>query len=259
MAFILAKSSKTISLLFLMVFGLFISLWAQTPTKLIVRAKAKDAKFIGSSMGGAMILVRNAHTGELLAKGITKGSTGDTQLLVKEPHTRYGKLSTEGSAQFETTLQLEYPVFVTIEATAPGVQLQTHVVSSTQLWLIPGKDITGDGVTLEIPGFAVDVLSPRAHEFREEGDIPIEANVVMMCGCPTSDGGLWDSAQFETQALVYKEGELLGKVPLSYSGDTSLFKGVWTPQSPGTYEIMVYAYDPRTGNTGLDKTSVVVQ
>ena len=37
------------------------------PTRLTVRAKAKDAKFVGSSIGGALILVKNAQTGELLA------------------------------------------------------------------------------------------------------------------------------------------------------------------------------------------------
>jgi hypothetical protein len=140
-------------------------------TKLVVRAKAKDAKFIGSSMGGAFVVVKHAETGEILAKGKTAGSTGDTQQIMNTPKTRDLQLSTQGAAKFETTLQLDEPTFVTIEATAPYAQAQSHVTSSTQLWMIPGKDITGDGVLLEIPGFAVDVLSPQAHEVTSQKKI----------------------------------------------------------------------------------------
>jgi len=38
----------------------------------------------------------------------------------------------------------------------------------------------------------------------------------------------------------------------------STYEGMFKPELPGAYEIMVYAYDPNNGNTGLDKTTVVV-
>lgn len=66
---------KSRLLLLFTLFG-FIFIQAQ-PTKITVRAKAKDAKFIGTSVGGALILIRNADTGELLASGRTEGSTGN--------------------------------------------------------------------------------------------------------------------------------------------------------------------------------------
>ncbi|MBT5659166.1 MAG: hypothetical protein HOJ02_03315, partial [Rhodospirillaceae bacterium] len=57
-------------------------LWAGTasaePTRLTVRVMAKDAKFIGTSIGGARITIRDVDTGELLAQGVTEGSTGNT-------------------------------------------------------------------------------------------------------------------------------------------------------------------------------------
>ena len=52
-----------------------------TETHIIVRAKAKDAKFIGSSLGGAYVIIKNKMTGEILAKGKTQGSTGNTDLI----------------------------------------------------------------------------------------------------------------------------------------------------------------------------------
>lgn len=223
----------------------------------MVRAQAKDAKFIGTSMGGALIRITDAETGELLAKGLTKGATGDTQRLVVDATERYGQLHTEGAAKFETTLELSEPVFVTVEAVAPYAKKQAQVASSTQLWLIPGKDITGDGIILEVPGFTIDVLSPQTHSRTSEKEIPIKANVVMMCGCTVSDGGLWDSSGYEIRALIKHNSEIVDSVPLSFTGTANTFEGSYEVPEPGVYEVIVYAYDNKTGNTGVDRTTVI--
>ena len=41
-----------------------------TPTDITIRVLAKDAKFIGSGMDGARVVLQDANTGELLAEGI---------------------------------------------------------------------------------------------------------------------------------------------------------------------------------------------
>ena len=43
------------------------------PTKIIVRVISKDAKVIGSGVGGALVRIRNLETGEILAAGKTGG------------------------------------------------------------------------------------------------------------------------------------------------------------------------------------------
>lgn len=227
-------------------------------TKVVVRAQSKDAKFIGTSMGGALITIQNAETGELLAKGLTKGSTGNTQKLVVNSKQRYEQISTPDAAKFEAILKLSEPVLVTVKATAPYAKRQAQVSTSTQVWLIPGKDILGDGIILEIPGFVVDVLNPQTHQSLDGNRIHIKANIVMMCGCPTSDGGLWDSSDYEIQALIKKNGQSVQAVPLTFTGQTSTFSGNYTAAGSGAYEIIVYAYHARTGNTGVGKTTVIV-
>lgn len=52
-----------------------------TQTKITVRAKAKDAKFIGSTMAGALVVIKDSDTGEVLAKGFTTGGTGNIEVL----------------------------------------------------------------------------------------------------------------------------------------------------------------------------------
>ncbi|MCH4823636.1 hypothetical protein ML462_10685 [Gramella lutea] len=230
---------------------------AQT-TNIMVRAKAKDAKFIGTSIGGAKIMVLDAYSGEILDEGITSGSTGDTERIMKKDWGRGVDLSDDKTAGYMATLDIDEPKFITVKAYAPVNKKQAEVVSSTQLWVIPGKDITGDGVVLEIPGFVVDILSPQTHERIKASDkIWLEANIVMMCGCPVTKDGLWDANQYEVKAVITSsEGNSREVVldqkdkPSTFSGETNLDKGL--------YEIMIYAYDPVTGNSGLDKTNIIV-
>ena len=228
-------------------------------TKVMVRAQSKDAKFIGTSMGGAKVIIRDATTGEILAEGVTEGSTGDTDKIMKEPRTRNTSLTDENTAGFLAELDIKEPVFVTVEVLAPANQNLSRVTASTQVWVIPGKHITGDGVVIEIPGFAVDILSPQTHERIPAGqEVEISANVVMMCGCPITADGLWDANQYEITAIVDGEGEDSREIDLKIQEKPSTFSGK-VSLTPGNYEVTVYAYDPVTGNTGLDRTNIIIQ
>jgi hypothetical protein len=234
-------------------------------TRVVVTARAKDAKFIGTSMGGALVVIRDSATGELLKKGFIAGETGSTKKMMQEPLKRGGALSDAVSAKFETVLDLDDPRLVTIEVQAPYGQKQSLIKAETQVWLIPGKDMigAGDGIMLEIPGFSVDVLAPQAHEKMQlqngKAAIAIRANVVLMCGCPVEPGGVWDASAYEVTALVKQNGKPLLGTALGYAGTTSTFAGSFDAVDPGFYEICVYAYAPQTGNTGVDRTTVVVQ
>jgi hypothetical protein len=227
-------------------------------TTVMVRVYSKDAKFIGSSIGGARIIVKNEATGEVLAEGITTGSTGDTEKIMQEPRKRGERLSDENTAGFLASLDISEPVFITVEAIAPVNKKQASVRSSTQLWVIPGKNIDGDGVVLEVPGFVIDILSPQTHErVQQQEEVQITANVVLMCGCPVTPDGIWDANNYEVAAMVKNENgepvtvqlEPLQK-PSTFTGSISL--------NPGNYEITVYAFDPATGNTGIDKTNIII-
>ncbi len=237
--------------------------FAQTNTMLTVRTRAKDAKFIGSSMGGSFITVRDARTDELLAEGYTEGSTGNTSVIMSQPHTRYDELADVNTAAFRTEIPLTAPTLITIEAQAPGHHRQAQVMVSTQVWMIPGRDILGDGIILEIPGFAVDVLLPRQHQFISLESLPnrllpIRANMVMMCGCTISDGGLWNAREMEVTAIITKDGEQVRALPLAIGDTDNLFEGDWMVDEPGTYQLTVYGFDPRTFNSGVDVVNIVI-
>jgi hypothetical protein len=233
-------------------------------TVLIVRAKAKDAKFIGSSIGGARVLVRDVTSGKLLAEGMTSGSTGNTTRIMNEAHERYTTLSDEKTAHFEAVLDISEPVLVEVEVIAPYQKRQAAVRATTQLWVIPGKHIDGDGLVVEIPGMVVDVLSPQTHEVMnaaEEGEtsLTITANVVMMCGCPIGPETTWKSENYEVVAMIQAGGETIKTVPMQITDKTSTFSATTTVPGKGYYGVIVYAYDAKTGNTGVDKSSAVIR
>jgi hypothetical protein len=220
---------------------------------------SKDAKFIGTSMGGMQVTLRDAHTGEILAKGVTQGGTGDTKRLMHAGAGRRAQLSDASAAKFEATLDLDAPRLIEVEAYGPLAQMQSaHRVASSQ-WVVPGRHLTGgDGWVLELPGFVVDVLAPPAH-VRLSGTetVDVRANVVMMCGCPIEPGGLWDADKYEVQAVVSRDGKEVTRLPMSYAGETSQFAASVPVDAAGTYDVLVYAYDPANGNTGVDRTTFI--
>lgn len=233
-----------------------------TETKLMVRVKAKDAKFVGSSIGGAHVIVRNSINGQILAEGTTQGSTGNTDLIMKTAKERFGQIAEESTAGFLATLDIDDPTFVTIEVISPITKRNAQVHATTELWMLPGKDILGDGVVVEIPGFVIDILQPNTHQYiplasLQEKGLAIKANIVMMCGCPIEEGGLWDSKMMEVTAHLKKDGKLVMELPLK-NPSRNLFEGTVAISEAGTYEIIVTAYNATTGNTGVDKVNYVI-
>lgn len=111
-------------------------------TKVVVRAKAKDAKFIGSLMG-ALVIIRDSETGEVLARGFTTGGTGDTRKIMVDPLKRGQPITDDATAKFEARIELSEAKLVTIEVLAPYGQRQSMTTNTVQIWLIPGKDVSG--------------------------------------------------------------------------------------------------------------------
>ena len=231
------------------------------PTDITVRVIARDAKFIGTSMGGARVTLRDAHTGEILATGVTHGGTGNTALIMHKDADRRDVIVDDSAAAFTVTLDLDEPRMIEVEAYGPQAQPQAaHRVVSSQ-WVVPGRHLAGgNGWMLEMPGFVVDVLSPPAHaRLRSTAKAEVRANVIMMCGCPIEPNGLWDANRFEVAAIVRVNGKPSGRFDLAYAGETSQFAGVVPISTPGVYDVTVYAYDPANGNTGLDRTTFFVR
>jgi hypothetical protein len=231
---------------------------AAEPTALSVHVLAHDAKFIGDSMGGVRISIRDLETGEMLAQGVTRGGTGDTELIMVEPRQRGASLVTEDAAGFSTSLDLDAPRRVEISALGPlDHPGSANSVTVTQ-WLLPGKDV--DPLILEMPGLVVTLHELPALLRLQNGEVsvPVAARVEMMCGCPLTPDGHWDSDEFEITARLLRDGLPVTGAVLGYAGESSEFEGHAVVTQPGRYEVLVRAHQPRTGNSGVARGTVVV-
>lgn len=244
------------ALLFSIFIFSYLASYAQE-TEIVVRARAKDAKYIGNSIGGAYIIIRDKITQEILAQGLTDGGTGDTKQLLQTPQSRNQRTTDNNTSKFLAKLNLSKPVFVTVEAVAPVNY--SSIKATTELWLIPGKHINQEGIILEIPGFIVDILTPTTHQYlKNTNTVNIKANVVMMCGCPITHGGVWNANEMEVKAILKKEGKIIGESLMKLTEENT-FEVALTTQGSGYYEILVYAFNPTTSNTGIDIKNFVIR
>ncbi len=236
------------------------ALFAQTSgkeTKVMIRAIARDAKVIGQHVGGAKITVRDTATGEILAQGMQAAGTGDTNLIMKTPRTRGMKLyDTPDSSGYLAVLHLDKPTVVEITAEGPLGNAQATQRASTTMLLVPGEDILGEGVLLEIHGLIVTALSPVADAQVKDGSpFEVRATVTMACGCPTEPGGLWDASKFRVVARLLRDGKVESETPMTYAGVQNTFHADVAPVA-GATELQVLAIDPNGGNFGLMREAV---
>ena len=235
---------------------------------------AKDGKYLGNDIGGALVTIHDVQTGALLASGSTNGGSGVANLMdISLP--RSAVLPVEDASVFSATLDLDEPTLIRVTAYGPtAAQQSANTVSQTQ-WVYPGKNITGGakggGLLLEIPGLVVQVLNPPTHFLPQTSPehVDIRANVTMMCGCPIGVGHPpWHPAQFEVKAVIKQGATTVVEVPLEYQEDEpfevpSQFAGKWrvppnNTGQPAIYEIIVFAYQQKTGNTGIDRATLII-
>ena len=150
-------------------------------TRIVVRAVARDAKAIATGVGGARITVKDARTGHVLDQGEQQGETGQTPRIMIEPRPRDATIfGTAGAAHYTATLNLNRPTIVEIIAEGPlDTPDYTYKTSKTML-VVPGQDVLGEGVILEVHGFRVTLTEPIEESVAPGDDIAVTANVVLL-------------------------------------------------------------------------------
>lgn len=238
-------------------------------TRVLVRVQAKGGKFIGPDGGYALVTLRDAVTGELLAQRLATGgsgalsgtySAGATGNAIVTPDGKGGEsiqwLSApqgSGTAGLLATLNLHAPMLVefTAQTLANGIP-NGHTVSQ-RMWVTPGVHLDHEpGVVLLVPGLSVQVLSPTvAHP--PTGPLEITAWVAMMCGCKIDPGLPWIPSEFHVHARVRQiGGDFVDEVPLVWKSTSTYVNArpVQLPPGAGTYELTVNAAQPSAGNVG---------
>lgn len=231
-------------------------------TDIDISVKAKDAKFIGTTMGGVWVEVRDARSGDVLANGMTYGGTGDTDLIMGDSE-RDKVIVSPDSAKLSFSLDLFQPVAVIIKATGPLGEKQSQNSVIEKMLLIPGKDYTsGNGIMLEMQGFVVTMLEPavaKKRDYEEGMTLDVKTHISKLCGCEITEDGYWPVERYEIDLRIYKGSFLMGVFPMTYTGSPGEFMVRFVPPSAGTFKLMVTAFDKYTKEAGHDSATITLR
>ncbi|HEU0015437.1 MAG TPA: hypothetical protein VFQ45_17235 [Longimicrobium sp.] len=255
-------------------------------TNVLVRVQARGGKYLGPDIGYALVTLRNALSGQVLAQGLATGGSGgfskhytpgaSSQVIVTppapnaadagrdKPHDTVTWLTApQGTAGLTATLDLEEPTLVEITAQALTNGAPNGHQATQRTWLTPGADVAAEpGIVLVMPGLNVQVLSPSLSS-PAAADLAVTAWVTMMCGCkiaePTATNpSLWLPESFEVTARVSQVGgPFEAEATLAYqavstfgtpAGSTIKLPGA------GNYRLEINAVQAAEGNVGSATT-----
>lgn len=226
-------------------------------TRVVVHVVARDAKLIGTAVGGARVTIREAASGRFLAEGRQVGGTGDTRRIMQEPRTRGEPVFTAPSgAHYEATVTIAEPTMVDVTAEGPLGYPDQMVRSAKRLLLLPGQNVTGDGIVLELHGYVLDLLAPDTTAVLPGSGIAVRARVRMLCSCPTQPGGMWEVG--EVTARLVRDGVVVHETRLAYADEPSIYEGELPAVDAGRYALEVVAASAPTVNFGMVRRWVTV-
>ncbi len=227
---------------------------AAQPTHVMIRARSLDAKFIGAHTGGVKVTLTDSATGRVLSRGLITGGTGDTPRIMKAPLTRGAPLADAETAGFDAVVDIDAPTLVRAEAWGPAGKPAAAIRVVSELWVLPGRDVGGDGWILSCPGLVVEPTAAPG----PDGVLKIGSKVTMMCGCPIEPGGIWDAATFSVRAELLRRRKPIAQSALAYAGQTSQFASTLAGVAPGRYTLRVTAAETGTPNVGVATLPVTV-
>ncbi len=230
------------------------------PTHLTIRAKAHDAKFIGTGMAGVNVSIIDVNSDQVLDHGLILGGTGSTDTLMKQPIQRGQSISDEKTASYNATIDIVEPTQVEIRIHGPQAGGLTAVKSSRTIWVLPGQHVQGDGIVFELYGFVVVPLTPYSNSKSKLGEsVELSTYVTMLCGCAVEPAGLWDANKYQVSAWIWKDDKLIEKIPMQAGKTKGLFSASFMPPSQGEYRIAFCAADPNMNNYGVAYSGVAVK
>ena len=227
------------------------------PTTVLVRVVAHRSLVLGHDVGGARVTITDVASGQLLASGLQQGEPGDQTQIMRTPHLMDEPVySSRPAAAFSTTLELTRPMLVEITAEGPLAYPTALQRASTTVLLIPGHDLTNDGIVLHLYGYLVQVEHPKPGEpLIAKEDVMLRASVRTLSGALVRPHSDWDSRKIHIYAELLIGDRVVERLQMFYAGEKSRFEApFFVPMSkdaPDGITLRVIAADTATGNFGM--------
>lgn len=206
--------------------------WAQTETPITVQVLAQNGRPIGVVAGEAQVSLRDRITGDVMASGMTY----------------LGK--------FDVSIDLVSPTPATLSISGPMASLPAMAQTTRDILLIPGKDYTASGgITLTLPGALVHLTAPDPDQIISSdaaSETLVSAHIVGLDGTPAN------SDTHDVDVMVYKGAVHAGTVRMTPAKESGRFVSKLKFPEPGTYMIIVTAYDRARKDSAMDQGIFVV-
>ena len=227
------------------------------PTRVLVRVVAHGAMVLGREVGGARVTITDVATGRILASGLQQGESGDQNQIMKTPRImEEPRYSSRPAASFQATLELLRPTLVDITAEGPLAYPASARKAGKTVLLIPGHDLTDDGIVIDLAGYLVQIEHPKPGDsLVSKEDVLLRASVRTLSGALVRPHGDWDSRKMHIYGEVLIGDRVIDRLQMFYSGDKSTFEAPFfvpiSKDAPDGITLRVIAADTAAGNFGM--------
>jgi hypothetical protein len=227
------------------------------PTTVVVRVVAHLSLVLGHEVGGARVTITDLATGQLLASGLQQGDPGDQSQIMRTPHLMQEPIySGRSAASFTTTLELRRPTLVEIAAEGPLAYPSALQRASQTVLLIPGHDLTSDGIVLQLYGYLVQLEHPKPGEsLVAKEDVMLQASVRTLSGSLVRPHSDWDSRKIHIYGELLIGDRIVERLQMFYAGEKSRFEAPFfvplPKDAPDGITLRVIAADSANGNFGM--------
>lgn len=234
------------------------------PTTVVVRVVAHGSMVLGQEVGGARVTITEAASGQILAVGLQQGGAGDQNQIMRTPRIMEEPVySTRASASFTTILDLARPTLVDITAEGPLAFPAAAQRASKRVWLIPGQDLTHDGIVLTLNGYIVQIEHPKPNDpLIAREDVTLRASIRTLSGALVRPHGDWDSRKVHIYGEVLIGDRVLERLQMFYGGQKADFEAPFfvplPTDAPDGIRLRVVAADPAGGNFGVGEATFPV-
>ena len=234
------------------------------PTTVLVRVVGHGAMVLGREVGSARVTITDVATKQILATGIQQGDAGDQNQIMRTPRLMGEPLySSRPAAAFTTTLDLLHPTLVEITAEGPLAYPAAAQHVSKTVWLIPGQDLTNDGIVLSLYGYIIQIEHPKPGQpLIAKEDVLLRASVRTLSGALVRPHGDWDSRKTHIYGELMIGDRVLKRLQMFYSGERATFEAPFfvplPKDAPDGITLRVIAADPASGNFGIGQSKYPV-
>jgi hypothetical protein len=233
-------------------------------TTIIVRVVSHGSMVLGKDVGGARVTITDVASGQILVSGLQQGEAGDQNQIMRTPRMMGEPLySLRASASFTTTLDLTHPTLVDIAAEGPLSYPASAQRVTKRTWLIPGEDMTHDGIVLVLYGYIVRIEHPTSGEsLIAKDDVTLRASIKTLSGALVRPHGDWDSRKVHIYGEVLIGDRIVERLQMFYTGDNTGFEAPFfvppSKDAPDGITLRVVAADPASGNIGVSQAKFPV-